>query len=136
MQLIFYTIQFILCNLTNIPLALKSTRDKCATQKCSSKDTGKATALIGRMTTVFTWMAFSFWGWLTLDKCDWFFRYKYEWKLEEAKKNILRTHTTAVSARMLYKLAQQVLSILKIVLLYLAWLMEHKDLWFYLFEYY
>lgn len=36
------------------------------------------------------------------------FRYKYDWKLEEAQKNILRTHTTAVSARMLYKLAQQV----------------------------
>ncbi|KAF7199147.1 phenylalanyl-tRNA synthetase alpha subunit, partial [Nothobranchius furzeri] len=33
--------------------------------------------------------------------------YKYDWKLEEAQKNILRTHTTAVSARMLYKLAQQ-----------------------------
>ncbi|XP_065907105.1 phenylalanine--tRNA ligase alpha subunit-like [Dysidea avara] len=33
--------------------------------------------------------------------------YKYEWKLEEAQKNILRTHTTAVSARMLYKLGQQ-----------------------------
>ncbi|XP_064416984.1 phenylalanine--tRNA ligase alpha subunit isoform X2 [Latimeria chalumnae] len=33
--------------------------------------------------------------------------YKYEWKIEEARKNILRTHTTAVSARMLYKLAQQ-----------------------------
>ncbi|XP_075999282.1 phenylalanine--tRNA ligase alpha subunit [Genypterus blacodes] len=33
--------------------------------------------------------------------------YKCEWKLEEAQKNILRTHTTAVSARMLYKLAQQ-----------------------------
>ncbi|TWW64330.1 phenylalanine--tRNA ligase alpha subunit [Takifugu flavidus] len=33
--------------------------------------------------------------------------YKYEWKTEEAQKNILRTHTTAVSARMLYKLAQQ-----------------------------
>ncbi|XP_072019308.1 phenylalanine--tRNA ligase alpha subunit-like [Amphiura filiformis] len=33
--------------------------------------------------------------------------YKYDWKLSEAKKNILRTHTTAVSARMLYKLAQQ-----------------------------
>ncbi|XP_028310786.1 phenylalanine--tRNA ligase alpha subunit [Gouania willdenowi] len=33
--------------------------------------------------------------------------YKYEWKVEEAQKNILRTHTTAVSARMLYKLAQQ-----------------------------
>lgn len=33
--------------------------------------------------------------------------YKYDWKLEEAQKNILRTHTTAVSARMLYKLGQQ-----------------------------
>lgn len=32
--------------------------------------------------------------------------YKYDWKIEEAQKNILRTHTTAVSARMLYKLAQ------------------------------
>jgi len=32
--------------------------------------------------------------------------YKYDWKLEEAKKNILRTHTTAVSSRMLYKLAK------------------------------
>ncbi|CAM5169811.1 unnamed protein product [Eretmochelys imbricata] len=33
--------------------------------------------------------------------------YKYDWTLEEARKNILRTHTTAVSARMLYRLAQQ-----------------------------
>ncbi|XP_030591414.1 phenylalanine--tRNA ligase alpha subunit [Archocentrus centrarchus] len=33
--------------------------------------------------------------------------YKYDWKIEEAQKNILRTHTTAVSARMLYKVAQQ-----------------------------
>uniref|UniRef100_A0A3Q3M357 phenylalanine--tRNA ligase n=1 Tax=Mastacembelus armatus TaxID=205130 RepID=A0A3Q3M357_9TELE len=33
--------------------------------------------------------------------------YKYDWRIEEAQKNILRTHTTAVSARMLYKLAQQ-----------------------------
>ncbi|CAF0839591.1 unnamed protein product [Brachionus calyciflorus] len=33
--------------------------------------------------------------------------YKYDWKIEEAQKNILRTHTTAVSARMLYKLAQE-----------------------------
>ena len=30
--------------------------------------------------------------------------YKYDWKLEESKKNILRTHTTACSSRMLYKL--------------------------------
>ncbi|XP_063370823.1 phenylalanine--tRNA ligase alpha subunit [Cydia amplana] len=33
--------------------------------------------------------------------------YRYDWKLEEAQKNLLRTHTTAVSARMLYHLAQQ-----------------------------
>ncbi|XP_026333458.1 phenylalanine--tRNA ligase alpha subunit isoform X1 [Hyposmocoma kahamanoa] len=33
--------------------------------------------------------------------------YRYAWKIEEAQKNLLRTHTTAVSARMLYKLAQQ-----------------------------
>lgn len=33
--------------------------------------------------------------------------YKYEWKEEESRKNILRTHTTAVSARMLYKLAKE-----------------------------
>ena len=33
--------------------------------------------------------------------------YGYDWKIEEAQKNILRTHTTAVSARMLYKLAHQ-----------------------------
>ena len=33
--------------------------------------------------------------------------YGYDWKLDDAKKNLLRTHTTAVSARMLYKLAQE-----------------------------
>merc|ERR1712183_246370 len=33
--------------------------------------------------------------------------YGYDWKQEEAAKNLLRTHTTAVSARMLYRLAQQ-----------------------------
>merc|ERR1712183_615226 len=33
--------------------------------------------------------------------------YIYDWKEQEAQKNILRTHTTAVSAKMLYKLAQQ-----------------------------
>ncbi|XP_011260085.1 phenylalanine--tRNA ligase alpha subunit isoform X1 [Camponotus floridanus] len=33
--------------------------------------------------------------------------YKYDWKLEEAQKNLLRTHTTAVTARMLYKLMQE-----------------------------
>ncbi|KHJ86193.1 phenylalanine--tRNA ligase, alpha subunit, partial [Oesophagostomum dentatum] len=33
--------------------------------------------------------------------------YNYDWKIEEAQKNVLRTHTTAVSARQLYKLAQE-----------------------------
>ncbi|KAG5247768.1 phenylalanine--tRNA ligase [Salix suchowensis] len=33
--------------------------------------------------------------------------YGYEWKREEANKNLLRTHTTAISSRMLYALAQQ-----------------------------
>ena len=34
--------------------------------------------------------------------------YGYDWKIEEAEKNLLRTHTTAVSARMLYQLAREV----------------------------
>ncbi|KAM7510793.1 hypothetical protein LguiB_009668 [Lonicera macranthoides] len=33
--------------------------------------------------------------------------YAYDWKREEANKNLLRTHTTAVSSRMLYSLAQK-----------------------------
>uniref|UniRef100_A0A7N0ZTY6 phenylalanine--tRNA ligase n=1 Tax=Kalanchoe fedtschenkoi TaxID=63787 RepID=A0A7N0ZTY6_KALFE len=33
--------------------------------------------------------------------------YSYDWKREEANKNLLRTHTTAVSSRMLYQLAQK-----------------------------
>lgn len=33
--------------------------------------------------------------------------YRYEWSEEEARKNILRTHTTAVSSRMLYLLAKE-----------------------------
>jgi len=33
--------------------------------------------------------------------------YRYEWKREEALKNILRTHTTSVSSRMLYKFANR-----------------------------
>jgi len=33
--------------------------------------------------------------------------YGYDWSVDEASKNLLRTHTTAVSARMLYKLANQ-----------------------------
>ncbi|CAK7329704.1 unnamed protein product [Dovyalis caffra] len=32
--------------------------------------------------------------------------YGYDWKREEANKNLLRTHTTAISSRMLYALAQ------------------------------
>ena len=32
--------------------------------------------------------------------------YGYDWKVAEAEKNLLRTHTTAVSSRMLYRLAQ------------------------------
>ena len=32
--------------------------------------------------------------------------WNYNWSLEESEKNILRTHTTAVSSRMLYKLAK------------------------------
>ncbi|GMH13436.1 hypothetical protein Nepgr_015277 [Nepenthes gracilis] len=33
--------------------------------------------------------------------------YGYDWKRDEANKNLLRTHTTAVSSRMLYALAQK-----------------------------
>ena len=33
--------------------------------------------------------------------------YDYQWSEDETRKNILRTHTTAVSSKMLYKLAQQ-----------------------------
>lgn len=33
--------------------------------------------------------------------------YRYRWSEQEARKNILRTHTTAVSSRMLYLLAQE-----------------------------
>ena len=34
--------------------------------------------------------------------------YGYNWKVEEAEKLLLRTHTTAVSSNMLYQLAQEV----------------------------
>lgn len=40
--------------------------------------------------------------------CFFFRSYKYTWKLEEARKNLLRTHTTSASARILYSLAQKV----------------------------
>ncbi|NXY65984.1 SYFA ligase, partial [Callaeas wilsoni] len=33
--------------------------------------------------------------------------YRYEWKAEEARKNLLRTHTTSASARALFQLARQ-----------------------------
>merc|ERR1719401_1104995 len=33
--------------------------------------------------------------------------WRYDWSEEEARKNILRTHTTAVSARTLYKMGQE-----------------------------
>jgi phenylalanyl-tRNA synthetase alpha chain len=33
--------------------------------------------------------------------------YGYNWKRSESEKNLLRTHTTAVSSRMLYQLAQE-----------------------------
>ena len=33
--------------------------------------------------------------------------YGYQWKIEEARKMVLRTHTTAISSNMLYQLAQQ-----------------------------
>ena len=44
-------------------------------------------------------------GQICVWSCD--HRYQYDWKLSEAAKNIMRTHTTAVSARMLYRLSQQ-----------------------------
>jgi len=33
--------------------------------------------------------------------------WNYEWSEKESQKNIMRTHTTAVSAKMLFQLAQQ-----------------------------
>lgn len=33
--------------------------------------------------------------------------WRYDWSEEEAKKNILRTHTTATSSKMLYQLAEE-----------------------------
>ncbi|KAF0983545.1 hypothetical protein FDP41_010610 [Naegleria fowleri] len=36
--------------------------------------------------------------------------YRYDWKLEEAKKNLLRTHTTAVSSRYLRELGKELQS--------------------------
>eukprot|EP00048_Salpingoeca_helianthica_P016306 m.231599 g.231599 ORF g.231599 m.231599 type:complete len:506 (-) comp18415_c0_seq1:176-1693(-) len=33
--------------------------------------------------------------------------YGYDWQVSEAKKNILRTHTTAISSQMLYRLSQE-----------------------------
>ena len=39
--------------------------------------------------------------------CHALHRYGSPWKESEAEKNLLRTHTTAVSSRMLYRLAQE-----------------------------
>jgi len=36
------------------------------------------------------------------------FGYGKGWSLEESKKNILRTHTTAVSSQMLYKMSNEI----------------------------
>lgn len=36
--------------------------------------------------------------------------YRNEWKEDEARKNLLRTHTTAISSRMLYRVAQELKS--------------------------
>lgn len=33
--------------------------------------------------------------------------YNYNWSYDEAKKNIFRTHTTAISSKMLYRIAQE-----------------------------
>lgn len=35
------------------------------------------------------------------------FVFRYKWKRDEAMKNLLRTHTTAISSQMLYRLANQ-----------------------------
>lgn len=47
--------------------------------------------------------------------------YGYDWKIEEARKNLLRTHTTAVSARMLHSLAKVIFTFLSV------------DLWSFIF---
>ncbi|KAI9146547.1 hypothetical protein BKA69DRAFT_1171634 [Paraphysoderma sedebokerense] len=43
--------------------------------------------------------------------------YGYDWKIEEAEKLLLRTHTTAISSNMLYQLANQVILRLQRLLL-------------------
>jgi phenylalanyl-tRNA synthetase alpha subunit len=50
--------------------------------------------------------------------------YGYDWKIEEAEKNLLRTHTTAVSARMLYLLAREVSIIFTTFSLYIQSISE------------
>ncbi|CAK9142560.1 unnamed protein product [Ilex paraguariensis] len=45
--------------------------------------------------------------WIRVKQDPSFHRYGYDRKREEANKNLLRTHTTAVSSRMLYLLAQK-----------------------------
>ena len=52
--------------------------------------------------------------------------YNYDWQESEAQKNILRTHTTAVSARMLYRIAQQVRTVMYCMLTdsFIDWLIH------------
>ena len=47
-------------------------------------------------------------GGVALDKeyCSESVGWRYDWSEEETRKNLLRTHTTAVSSRTLYKLAE------------------------------
>ena len=45
--------------------------------------------------------------------------YRYNWKEDEARKQILRTHTTAVSARMLYEIANVSVCVLVSVFVWL-----------------
>ena len=59
--------------------------------------------------------------------------YQYKWNRAEADKNLLRTHTTSVSARMLHKLAQ-VLKILPLISVFKSLLANRhmlftQDLW-------
>lgn len=60
-----------------------------------------------------------------------FLSYGYDWKREEAEKNLLRTHTTAVSTRMLYMLAQQVILLL---LRFRYFLAHYLSVWWFFYH--
>lgn len=47
-------------------------------------------------------------------------RYGYDWKREEANKNLLRTHTTAISSRMLYLLAQVSMMLMLFIFIFIV----------------